>query len=78
MTLNDASYDRMRNWQQGNPYKGQIAALIRDGVKIEECAQTMADNHWLNADLLPGVKVTTSANLRIIELVQQGFVQLQP
>jgi intracellular sulfur oxidation DsrE/DsrF family protein len=78
MTLNDPVYNRVRNWQHGNPYEDQIAALIRDGVDIEECAQTMADNHWGNADLLPGVKVTTSATLRIIQLVQDGFVQLQP
>ena len=33
---------------------------------------------WVNADLLPGVKVDTGANLRIVQLVQDGYVQLQP
>jgi len=78
MLLDDAAYDSVRNWRQGNPYKGQIAALIREGVDIEECGETMAYNHWQNAELLPGVKVNTGANFRIIQLVEQGFVQLQP
>jgi len=78
MLLDDSAYNRVRNWQQGNPYKQQIAALMQAGVAFEECGETMLNNHWSNGDLLAGVKVTTSANLRIIELVQQGFVQLQP
>jgi intracellular sulfur oxidation DsrE/DsrF family protein len=78
MLLDDSAYERVRNWQQGNPYKQQIAALMQAGVAIEECGETMLRNHWSNGDLLAGVKVTTSANLRIVELVQQGFVQMQP
>ena len=78
MLLDDSAYNRVRNWQQGNPYKQQIAALMKDGVAIEECGETMLRNHWSNGELLAGVKVTTSANLRIVELVRQGFVQLQP
>jgi uncharacterized protein len=78
MLLNDPAYDRVRSWQHGNPYKDQITALMRDGVEIEECGETMVDNHWYNADLLPGVKVNTGANYRIVQLVQEGFVQLQP
>ena len=78
MLLDDAAYDRVRNWQHGNPYKDQIAALLRDGVQIEECAETMKVNHWRNEDLLPGAKVNTGANFRIVQLVQEGFVQLQP
>ena len=78
MLLNDATYGRVRNWSAGNPYKAQIADLMKAGVEIEECAETMRLNRWGNADLLPGVKVTTGANMRIIQLVQDGFVQLQP
>ncbi|MEJ0018851.1 MAG: DsrE family protein [Acetobacteraceae bacterium] len=78
MLLNDAAYDRVRHWQHGNPYKDQIAALMRAGVEVEECGQTMRANGWRNADLLPGIKVNSGANFRIVELVQQGYVQLQP
>jgi intracellular sulfur oxidation DsrE/DsrF family protein len=78
MLLADAAYGRARNWPGGNPYKQQIAALMRDGVEVEECGETMAANKWSNADLLPDIKVITGANYRIIQLVQEGFVQLQP
>jgi intracellular sulfur oxidation DsrE/DsrF family protein len=76
--LADPAYDRLQHRAGGNPYKVQIAALIRDGVGIEECGETMLRNHWTNADLLPGAKVDSGANFRIIQLVQEGFVQLQP
>jgi intracellular sulfur oxidation DsrE/DsrF family protein len=78
MLLDDAKYDDVRNWSGGNPYKSQILAAIRDGVSIEECGQTMREMGWTNADLIPGAKVNTGANFRIIELVQDGFVQIQP
>jgi uncharacterized protein len=78
MLLDDDAYSRVRGWSRGNPYKDQIAALMAEGVQIEECAETMRDNHWRNADLLPGVKVDAGAILRIVQLVQQGYVQIQP
>jgi intracellular sulfur oxidation DsrE/DsrF family protein len=78
MALDDAEYNRVRHWAGGNPYKEQIAALLRDGVEIEECGQTMVVNQWPNSALLKGVKVNSGANFRIVQLVQEGFVQLQP
>jgi intracellular sulfur oxidation DsrE/DsrF family protein len=78
MVLDDEAYDRVRTWSRGNPYKDQVAALMASGVQIEECGQTMLDNHWRNADLLPGVKVNGGAIGRIVQLVQQGYVQIQP
>ena len=53
MVLDDRAYDGVRDWQQGNPYKDQIAALQREGVDIEVCGQTMADSHFYNASF-PG------------------------
>jgi uncharacterized protein len=78
MLLGDDTYARVRHWPAGNPYKEQIAALQRAGVQFEECGKTMADSKWINSDMLPGVKINTGANFRVVELVQQGFVQLQP
>lgn len=78
MALNDEAYNRVRNWQAGNPYKEQIAAMMADGIQFEECGQTMRAKHWVNADLLPGIKVNSGANYRIIQLEQQGYVQIQP
>jgi intracellular sulfur oxidation DsrE/DsrF family protein len=78
MLLGDTAYDEARKTRTGNPYKATIAHLLSEGVMIEECAVTMKANHWTNGDLLPGVKVNAGANLRIVGLVQQGYVMLQP
>jgi intracellular sulfur oxidation DsrE/DsrF family protein len=76
--LNDAAYNRVRRTKTGNPYAKQIAALQAGGVRFEVCGQTARDNKWVNADFLPGVAVNSGANFRIIQLVQDGFVQIQP
>lgn len=78
MALGDTSYDRVRHWQHGNPYKDQIAALQAAGVQIELCDETMKLNGWRNDELLPGVKVNSGANFRLIELSQQGFAEIHP
>lgn len=77
-TLNDKAYNSSRGVGTGNPYKGLIADLQNEGVQIEECAETMKAHHWTNDDLLPGVKVNSGAVRRLIQLSQQGFVQIQP
>lgn len=78
MLLNDAAYNKARRSNNGNPYKETIAALQKEGVEFEECAQTARTNGWVNSDLLPGVKVNSGGNLRLVQLVQDGFVMLQP
>jgi intracellular sulfur oxidation DsrE/DsrF family protein len=77
-SLNDAAYNRVRGTTTGNPYAKQIASLQAGGVRIEVCGQTARDNKWVNADFLPGIAVNSGANFRIIQLVQDGFVQIQP
>lgn len=76
--LDDATYNRVRNWQGGNPYKDQILALMNEGVSFEECGETMKIKGWSNGDLIPGAKVNTGANFRLIELVKAGYVAIQP
>ena len=78
MMLNDTGYDRVRKTRTGNPHKDMVAQLQKAGVRFEECGQTARDNGWVNADLLPGVLVNSGANFRIVQLVQDGFVQIQP
>jgi intracellular sulfur oxidation DsrE/DsrF family protein len=78
MTLNDETYNTYRQVKTGNPYKNLVAELIRQGVQIEECAVSMENHHWLNDDLLPGVKVHSGAIGRLIQLVQEGYVQIHP
>jgi intracellular sulfur oxidation DsrE/DsrF family protein len=78
MTLTDKVYNAYRNVGTGNPYKGLITELIKQGVQIEECAVSMKSHNWINKDLLPGIKVNTGAVGRLIQLVQEGYVQIQP
>ncbi len=78
MTLNDRAYNAFRGVTTGNPYKELIATLLKQGVQVEECAVSMRSHHWTNSDLLPGVKVNAGAVIRLIQLVQQGYVQIQP
>lgn len=76
--LNDKAFARVRKVRGGNPYAKQIAALQAKGFRFELCGQTARDSGWVNADLLPGIAVNSGANFRIIELVKDGFVQIQP
>ena len=78
MTLNDKAYNAYRKITTGNPYKGLIAELLRQGVQVEECAVSMRSHNWANKDLQPGVKVNSGAVARLIQLVQEGYVQIQP
>ena len=52
--------------------------LQKQGVAFELCAFTAYNKRWVNADLLPGVKVDNDVLLRLINLTQDGFVQIQP
>ena len=78
MTLNDRAYNAYRGVSTGNPYKNLIVELMKQGVQIEECAVSMKTHGWVNEDLLPGVKVNAGAVGRLIQLVQEGYVQIQP
>jgi intracellular sulfur oxidation DsrE/DsrF family protein len=78
MTLNDKAYNSYRKVSFGNPYKDLIAMLMKQGVQIEECAVSMKAHGWSNEDLLPGVKVNTGAIGRLIQLVQEGYIQIEP
>ena len=78
MTLNDKAYNAYRKVSTGNPYKELIAELIKQGVQIEECAVSMKGHAWGNENLLPGVKVNSGAVSRLIQLIQEGYVQIQP
>ncbi|MDE2185633.1 MAG: DsrE family protein [Betaproteobacteria bacterium] len=78
MVLNDKAYDEARHVTTGNPYAQLVAGLEKQGVQIEECGYSMKVHHWGNANLLPGVLVNSGAIGRITQLVQEGYVQIQP
>lgn len=76
VTLNDAAYNKERNIATGNPSKDLVASLVKRGVQVELCGATAKAHNWVNADLLPDVKVNTDAMARTTQLVQQGFVKI--
>jgi intracellular sulfur oxidation DsrE/DsrF family protein len=76
LILTDAAYNKARHVATGNPYAGLVTGLMSRGVQIEMCGATAKSNHWVNADLLPGVKVNTDAMARLTQLAQQGYSQI--
>jgi intracellular sulfur oxidation DsrE/DsrF family protein len=78
LIVNDKAYNAYRLAESGNPYKKLIMTLMEQGIQIEACAVSMRNNAWSNEDLLPGVKVNAGAIGRLIQLVQEGYVQIQP
>jgi intracellular sulfur oxidation DsrE/DsrF family protein len=78
LLLNDQAYNKHRFVKTGNPYKALIAELLGQGVQIESCAFAMKMQNISNADLLPGVKVNSGAYLRMVQLMQEGYVHFQP
>lgn len=78
MMLEDSLYNARRGVTSGNPYKTMIAELQKAGVRFEICVKAMSEQNIRRQDLLPGVLVNAGANLRMVALMQQGFVRLQP
>lgn len=78
LLLDDAAYNKARKTNRGNPYKEQILDLQKQGVRFEECGQTARNNGWGNADFIPGVLVNAGANLRLVQLQQDGFIVIHP
>lgn len=76
--LGDDAWNRTHGGMSGNPFAARVAALRAARVRFEICAYTMELNGWTNADLLPGVAVTTGAIARLIELEQRRWTVLQP
>jgi len=76
VTLHDDAYNVNRNIATGNPYKQLVASLVKRDVHIELCGATAKAHGWVNADLLPDIKVNTDAMARTTQLVQHGFVKI--
>lgn len=74
--LDDEAYNNFRHVKTGNPFKAILVDLMKQGVQIELCGATAKANNWVNANLIPGVKVNTNAMVRLIQLSQAGYTQL--
>ncbi len=72
--LNDSSYKAYTKSDQPNPNRELISKLQEEGVRIELCGVTMANNGWIADNLLPGIIIlSVGAYARIIDLEKQGY-----
>jgi intracellular sulfur oxidation DsrE/DsrF family protein len=76
VTLHDQAYNADRLVSTGNPYRELLTALMKRGVQVELCGATAAAHHWGNEDLFPGIRVNTNAMARMLQLVQDGFIEI--
>lgn len=75
--LTDKSYDKFKDTKAGNPNRNVIKELVKRGVSIELCAQTMKSQGWSDEDILPEVKIVVGAYPRIIDLQMQGYAYIR-
>lgn len=62
-----------RNGGKANGTTAAIAAMIRKGVEIHLCGQSAAARGIVNADMLPGVKMSVSAMTSQAQFQQAGY-----
>lgn len=60
-----------------NADRDLLAELIRRGVQVEVCEDTMRQKKVSAAELLPGVKIVVGAYPRLIDLQLQGFAYIK-
>jgi len=75
--LKDGPYASFTKRPGPNPNKSIIHELVRLGVSLELCAQTMEKHGWTKGDILPGVKIVAGAYPRIIDLEHQGYAYIR-
>lgn len=75
--LKDKPYNKIKGINTGNPNIKIIKDLVKNGVSIELCAQTMNNNGWEFEDILPEVKIVVGAYPRIIDLQMQGYAYIR-
>jgi intracellular sulfur oxidation DsrE/DsrF family protein len=71
--LDDAAYQRLSKKSGPNPNAALLAEVIKAGVHVEVCADTMKQKNVQNTDLLPGVDIVGSAFPRLIDLQSSGY-----
>lgn len=71
--LKDPAYQRLTGKSDPNPNIDLIAELIKAGVHIEICSDTMRQKDVQPADLLPGINIVPAAFPRLIDLQATGY-----
>jgi intracellular sulfur oxidation DsrE/DsrF family protein len=71
--LSDAAYQRLSKKSGPNPNAALLAEVVKAGVHVEICADTMKQKNVKNTDLLPGVDIVVGAFPRLIDLQLSGY-----
>lgn len=74
--VNDAARKRL-GAETTNPNGEILAELIKRGVQIELCENTMQQKGVKPAELMPGVKLVVGAFPRLIDLQLQGYAYIK-
>jgi intracellular sulfur oxidation DsrE/DsrF family protein len=74
--VNDAARKRLGT-DAANPNGEILAELIKRGVQVELCENTMQQKGVKPSELLPGVKLVFGAFPRLIDLQLQGFAYIK-
>lgn len=74
--VNDAARKRL-GVEAANPNGGILAEIIKRGVQVELCENTMQQKGVKPTELMPGVKLVVGAFPRLIDLQLQGFAYIK-
>lgn len=74
--VNDAARKRL-GVEAANPNGEILAELIKRGVQVELCENTMQQKGVKPTELMPGVKLVVGAFPRLIDLQLQGFAYIK-
>lgn len=75
--VNAKARQRLGAEKPANPNADVLAELVRRGVQIELCEDTMRQKGVTAAELMPGVKLVVGAYPRLIDLQLQGFAYIK-
>ncbi|MEO5374389.1 MAG: DsrE family protein [Alphaproteobacteria bacterium] len=64
--------------REGSPVAERVASLRQYGVEFLVCGNTLDALHKTEADLLPGVAVTTSGVAELVERQLKGWTYIAP
>lgn len=74
--VNDEARQRL-GAKTANPNSEVLAELIRRGVQVELCENTMQQKGVKPSELMPGVKLVVGAFPRLIDLQLQGYAYIK-
>jgi len=75
--VNSEARQRLGAEKPENPNGEILAELVRRGVQIELCEDTMRQKGVAATELMPGVKLVVGAYPRLIDLQLQGFAYIK-